>query len=217
MVNAPANASRGHWVSETLRDNIRDGLYGAGDRVTELEVAGRLGVSRTPVREAMRRLESEGLLVQLPWRGVVVAELDRIQVLELYAMREVLEGTAARFAAQHADPGELELMDDLLVREEAAGDDAEGAARINRELHAAIYGAARTRYLLSTLRALGNALALLKGTTFADPGRTAQGLLEHRAIINAIAKRDGDSAEAAARLHIANARRIRLKLLYGSS
>ncbi len=212
-----ASASRGHWVSETLRENIRDGRYGPGDRVTELEVAGRLGVSRTPVREAMRRLESEGLLIQLPWRGVVVAELDRAQVLELYAMREVLEGTAARFAAQHADPGELELMRDLLNQEEAAGDDAERAAHINRELHAAIYAAARNRYLLSTLSSLGNALSLLKGTTFAEPGRTAEGLQEHRSIVEAIAKRDGDAAETAARLHIANARRIRLKLLYGNA
>lgn len=212
-----ASASRGHWVSETLRENIRDGRYGPGDRVTELEVAGRLGVSRTPVREAMRRLESEGLLIQLPWRGVVVAELDRAQVLELYAMREVLEGTAARFAAQHADPGELELMRDLLNQEEAAGDDAERAARINRELHAAIYAAARNRYLLSTLSSLGNALALLKGTTFAEPGRTADGLQEHRSIVDAISERNGDIAESAARLHIANARRIRLKLLYGNT
>jgi len=132
-------ASRGLWVSEALRDDIQDGRYAPGDRVTELEVAERLGVSRTPVREALRRLESEGLLVSLPWRGVVVAELDRAQVLELYAMREVLEGTAARFAAQHADAAEIDLMQDLLEREAAAGDDGTLTARINRDLHEAIY------------------------------------------------------------------------------
>ena len=211
-----ARASRGLWVSEALRDDIQEGRYAPGDRVTELEVAERLGVSRTPVREALRRLESEGLLVSLPWRGVVVAELDRAQVLELYAMREVLEGTAARFAAQHADAAEIDLMHDLLEREAAAGDDDALTARINRDLHEAIYTAARNRYLLSTLNALRNALALLKGTTFSVPGRPAEGLGEHRAIIHAIAARDGEGAEAAARRHIDNARRTRLKMLYGS-
>jgi len=209
-------ASRGIWVSEALRDDIQDGRYAPGDRVTELEVAERLGVSRTPVREALRRLESEGLLVSLPWRGVVVAELDRAQVLELYAMREVLEGTAARFAAQHADAAEIDLMQDLLEREAAAGDDGMLTARINRDLHEAIYTAARNRYLLSTLSALRNALALLKGTTFSVPGRPEEGLGEHRAIVDAIAARDGQAAERAARCHIDNARRTRLKMLYGS-
>lgn len=207
--------SRGWQVSEALRRDIRDGRYGPGDRITELEVAERLGVSRTPVREALRRLESEGLLVSLPWRGVVVAELDRAQLLELYAMREVLEGTAARFAAQHADAAEIDLMRDLLDQERKAGDDGASAAQINRDLHEAIHGAARNRYLLSTLSALANALALLRGTTFSVPGRPGEGLAEHRAVVEAIAQRDGEAAEAAARLHIANARRTRLRMLYG--
>ena len=208
--------SRGLSVTETLRDDIQNGRYGPGDRITEEKVAARLGVSRTPVREALRRLESEGLLVSLPWRGVVVAELDRNQVLELYAMREVLEGTAARFAAQHADDAEIDVMRDILQRQTEAGDDSDIAARINRDLHEAIYGAARNRYLLSTLHSLRNALALLKGTTFAAAGRPDAALVEHRAIVNAITKRDGDKAEQAARRHIANARRTRLKMLYTS-
>ncbi len=210
-------ASHGLAVSETLRNDVQTGRYNPGDRITEQEVAARLGVSRTPVREALRRLESEGLVVSLPWRGVVVAELDRSQVLELYAMREVLEGTAARFAAQHADDAEIDVMRDILSRQADAGDDGDLAARINRDLHEAIYDAARNRYLLATLHGLRNALALLKGTTFAATGRPDAALSEHRAIVNAIAKRDGDKAERAARRHIANARRTRLKMLYAPS
>ncbi|MEM7120943.1 MAG: GntR family transcriptional regulator [Pseudomonadota bacterium] len=210
-------ASHSLTVSETLRDDVQSGRYGPGDRITEEKVAARLGVSRTPVREALRRLESEGLLVTLPWRGAVVAELDRGQVLELYAMREVLEGTAARFAAQHADDAEIDVMRDILERQAEAGDDSDLAARINRDLHEAIYSAARNRYLLSTLHGLRNALALLKGTTFAAEGRPDAALGEHRAIVNAIAKRDGDRAEQVARRHIANARRTRLRMLYTSA
>ena len=210
-------ASHGLAVSETLRNDVQTGRYNPGDRITEQEVAARLGVSRTPVREALRRLESEGLVVSLPWRGVVVAELDRSQVLELYAMREVLEGTAARFAAQHADDAEIDVMRDILSRQAETGDDGDLAARINRDLHEAIYDAARNRYLLATLHGLRNALALLKGTTFAATGRPDAALSEHRAIVNAIAKRDGDKAERAARRHIANARRTRLKMLYAPS
>ncbi len=216
-VKVGSRTSRGLGVSEALRSDIQDGRYGPGVRVTELEVAERLGVSRTPVREALRRLESEGLLVSLPWRGMIVAELDRAQVLELYAMREVLEGTAARFAAQHADEAEIDLLRDLLAREAEAGDDGASAAQINRDLHELIQTAAHNRYLLSTLSSLRNALALLKGTTFAVAGRPAEGLAEHHAIVEAIARRDGNAAEAAARDHIAQARRVRLRMLYGDT
>src|SRR5690349_21508614 len=92
--------SRGDFVFESLRDAIWDGRIGRGERVREEEIARNLGVSRTPVREALQRLQQRGLLVVGAGRGLVVNELRHDQVIELYAMREILEGSSARFAAQ---------------------------------------------------------------------------------------------------------------------
>jgi len=103
-------ASRADQVQQQILKSIRSGQYRPGDRIRETEVAKALGVSRTPVREALRRLESDGLLSFESWRGVVVSRLDRQQVSELYAMREVLEGAAARMAARHIDDAGIELL-----------------------------------------------------------------------------------------------------------
>lgn len=205
--------SRADQVSEKIRQAIRTGKYVSGDHIRETEVADWLQVSRTPVREALRRLESEGLLTFESWRGVVVANLDRQQISELYAMREMLEGAAARLAARHIDPGEIDLLDILMDRAEAITDDAQKLADINRKYHETIYLAAHNRYLTQTLEQLRNSLALLRGTTYSVPGRAETASKEHRAIVEAIRNRDPDAAEAAARAHVANNHKARLRLL----
>lgn len=206
-------ASRADYVKERIREAIQAGRYQPGERIRETEVAEWLKVSRTPVREALRRLESEGLVTFMSWRGVVVADLDRQQVSELYAMREVLEGAAARLAARHIGDAEIDLLEGLLSRADACREDSGALAAINRQFHETIYAAAHNRYLTQTLEQLRNALALLRGTTFAVPGRAGTAAAEHGAILKAIRDRDPDAAEAAARNHIAAAQRARLQLL----
>jgi DNA-binding GntR family transcriptional regulator len=208
-----AGNSRADYVKERIREAIQTGRYQPGDRIRESEVAEWLEVSRTPVREALRRLESEGLVGFESWRGVVVADLDRQQVSELYAMREVLEGAAARLAARHIGDAEIELLEALLARADARGEDPDALAAINRQFHETIYGAAHNRYLTQTLEQLRNSLALLRGTTFAVPGRAETAAAEHRMILEAIRNRDPDAAESAARTHIAASQRARLQLL----
>ena len=208
-----AGNSRADFVKERIREAIQTGRYQPGDRIRESEVAEWLKVSRTPVREALRRLESEGLVGFQSWRGVVVADLDRKQVSELYAMREVLEGAAARLAARHIDEAEIDLLEACLARADACGDDPDAQAAINRQFHETIYAAAHNRYLTQTLEQLRNALALLRGTTFALPGRAQTAAAEHWKILEAIRSRDPDAAEAAARTHIAASQRARLQLL----
>ena len=205
--------SRADQVSEKIREAIRHGKYTSGDHIRETEVAEWLQVSRTPVREALRRLESEGLLTFESWRGVVVANLDRQQISELYAMREMLEGAAARLAARHIDPGEIDLLDILMDRAESVSGDPRKLADINRQYHETIYLAAHNRYLTQTIEQLRNALALLQGTTYSVPGRAETAAREHRAIVEAIRNRDPDEAEAAARRHVANNHKARLRLL----
>lgn len=165
------------------------------------------------MREALLGLESEGLVTFVPWRSVVVADLDRRQVSELYAMREVLEGTATRFAARHIGDAEIDLLEAFLARADACREDPGALAAINRHFHETVYAAAQNRYLTQTLERLRNALALLRGTTFAVSGRPGTAAAEHGAILKAIRSQDLDGAEAAARAHIAGAQCARLRLL----
>lgn len=210
--NAPPG-SRADFVREKVREGIRGGRYQPGERIRENELADWLNVSRTPVREALRRLESEGLLTFVSWRGVVVTELDRTQVGELYAMREILEGAAARLAARHISDVELDVLDQLLSAADTVTDDPAELADLNQQFHETIQAAAHNRYLTESLEQHRNALALLRGTTYAVEERAQQAAREHRAIVKAIRERDPDRAETAARKHIAAAQRVRLKLI----
>lgn len=202
-------------VFRSLCAALRAGVYRPGDRLREEEVAQRLKVSRTPVREALGRLVTKGLVAPAGGRGLVVRSLDTAGVLELYAMREILDGAAARLAAQHASAPELDALRDLEAAFEAHADDPHAMARFNRLFHETIFRAARNRYLDAALQEIQDAIALLGTTTFAVGGRPGTAAREHTDIIAAIAARDPDRAEQAARLHIREALRARLKLLQG--
>jgi len=202
----------GEAVYRALREALRSGVYRPGDRLREEEVANRLNVSRTPVREAFGRLVSKGLVVPGQGRGLIVRRLDQAEVVELYAMREILEAAAARLAARHASEPEIEALRDIEKDFEAARDAAE-MARLNRIFHESIFAASRNRYLDSALQELQDAIALLGSTTFTVDGRPSPAAAEHRALIEAMAARDGDKADALARAHIHEALRARLKLM----
>lgn len=207
--------SLGEAVFRSLCAALRAGVYRPGDRLREEEVAQRLKVSRTPVREALGRLVTKGLVAPAGGRGLVVRSLDTAGVLELYAMREILDGAAARLAAQHASAPELDALRDLGAAFEAHADDPHAMARVNRLFHETIFRAARNRYLDAALQEIQDAIALLGTTTFAVGGRPGTAAREHTDMIAAIAARDPDRAEQAARLHIREALRARLKLLQG--
>jgi DNA-binding GntR family transcriptional regulator len=206
--------SLGNLAYDKLREAIQSGLYKPGKRIREGDVADWLNMSRTPVREALRRLETEGLLVHEPHRGVVIAHLDHQMVMELYSMRDVLEGTAARLAAQHASAVEISALTDMVEAELRMLNDPDRLADHNRRFHSAIYHSAHNRYLLKTLSALGDSLGLLGRTTYAVPGRPASAHDEHKALVEAIADRDPARAEAVARGHIQASQRARLRLLF---
>jgi DNA-binding GntR family transcriptional regulator len=203
--------SRADFVFESLRDAISDGRIAVGERVREEEIARELGVSRTPVREALQRLQQRGLLVFGNGRGLVVAELSQHQVLQLYAMREILEGSAARFAAQHATAADVAILYRLQKELAEAKPDALLLVTLNRRFHQAIYEAAHNQYLMQTLNMLHDSLALLHNATFRVPSRRSESDEEHRRIVAAIEKHDPDAAEEAAREHIRQAQRTRFE------
>jgi DNA-binding GntR family transcriptional regulator len=211
-----SGVSRAQLVYRSLKELIRNGSFQPGQRLREADIADRLGVSRTPVREAMNRLISEGLLALHPMRGFAVAELDKQQVLELYGLREFLEGAAARFAAQHASVPELHSLREMMSDSRRLDPtDAKAHAALNKRFHAAIGGASHNRYLQEALGRLADSLGLVPGTTFEMQGRVADVDVEHSAILDAIEARDAEGAEAAAREHIRKAGQVRLVLLFG--
>lgn len=206
-------ASAADYAYAALRREIVEGRFAPGRRMREIELAQRLGISRTPTRQALSRLELEGLLDLRPRAGLVVSVLDLDAVEELYEMRAAVEGTAAAMAARHARPRDLALLHKLLDEETSLGSDPPTLYRHNRELHEAIHVAAHNRYLEKSLHALHDAIALLGPTTLAAGGRAAIAHEEHAAIVKAISERDDVTADRLMRAHIVDALDVRRAIL----
>lgn len=206
----------GTTVYEAMREALRNGEYRPGDRLREEEIAQRLNVSRTPVREALGRLQARRLVENAGGRGLVVRQLELRDVMDLYAMREIIEGAAARLAADHASEFELQSLTDLNETFARHLDEPQELARLNRLFHEGIYRAARNSYLDLTLGEIQDAIGTLRSTTFAISERPESAVEEHAGIIDAIARRDQSDAEERARAHIRNALRARLRLLQGT-
>lgn len=207
---------RGEHAYRRIREAIQAGELKPGERLREMELAESIGLSRTPVREALARLESEGLVTHDATRGIMVAELDYSMVTELYFMREVLEGTAARLTARHASEVEISILEDLCRQYEAAsqsGDDVALAAS-NRRFHDTLYRCSHNRYLVNMLTVLHDALSLLGSTTLRSKERAAETLKEHAAVVAAVKSRDPDAAENALRAHIRAAQKVRMQQLF---
>jgi len=202
---------RGDFAYVALRDDIRTGRLNPGDRLLETEIAERLGISRTPVREALKRLESDGVATFGQPRGLTVTKLSHAQILELYAMREVMEGAAARFAAERAAPFEIAALKEIVQANAPIRDPLEAAAA-NRKLHQAIVDAGHNAYLNRLMTVMNDALALLGSTTYRVPGRIASGWKENTEIVAAIERRDPDAAEETARRHIRAAAAVRIAM-----
>ncbi|HEY4296291.1 MAG TPA: GntR family transcriptional regulator [Paraburkholderia sp.] len=207
--------SLAQYVYAQLRQEIRDRHLASGERLRETDIAERLAVSRTPVREALKRLESEGVVRFAPPRGFVVVQLSPKQVMELYAMRKVLVGAAARFAAEQASPIEIRSMQQVIAQLERVKTPDE-VASLNRRLHEIIVAAAHNEYLYKTSNVLIDALGLLGSTTYSVPGRIKSGLKENKEIVACIARHDADGAERAAHEHVGAATELRLQMLFGA-
>ncbi len=209
-MTSDAEIPQGQLAYRRLLDDIRLGNLHPGARLRETELAERLGISRTPVREAIRQLETDGLVVHLPRQGATIRSLDHAEVVELYEMRSVLEGTAARLAARAASDIELQELGSLNAAMSNAP--AGPAAReLNRQFHRSLIDAARNRFLLKSVNALQKTLLILGPTTLADPDRAALAAREHGDVLAALLSRDGAQAEAAMRAHVGLALAARLR------
>ena len=190
---------------------IEVGTYRPGDRLVESELADRFGVSRTPVREALQRLETQQMVVR-DGRSLIVATLDHNQLAELYVVRAELEGLAARLAARHATPEEVRVLAQLVSEDQKAIHDPQALARANKRFHHQIHLASHNRYLVQQLDLVHRSMALMAKTSLAAEGRSETALAEHKRIVDAIAAGDGNAADQALRQHISMAWETRLKL-----
>ena len=195
---------------DLILEAIDVGVYRPGSRLVESELAERFGVSRTPIREALQRLETQSLLTR-DGRSLIVASLDHAQTAELYAVRTELEGLAARLAAQHAAEEEIKVLREMVKADHALLDDPAALARANRRFHKQIHLASHNRYLVQQLDLVHRSMALMATTSLAAEGRGEDALSEHAAIVQAIADRDGDTAAKALKDHLSIAFEVRLK------
>ncbi len=196
---------------DLVLQSIDAGEFLPGDRLVESELADRFGVSRTPIREAFQRLETQGVLTR-DGRSLIVSALDHNQLGELYVVRAELEGLAAQLAAQHAAPEEIKVLSTMVTQDRALVDDPKALSRANRRFHRQIHLASHNRYLIQQLEMVHRSMALLTNSSFEQGGRPEVALDEHQAIVDAIAKRDREAADEAARTHISIAYETRLKL-----
>lgn len=187
---------------DEIRNAIREGRIPTGAHLTEVDIAGWLGMSRTPVREAMRRLQSEGLLLNQPFRGAVVMRLDSEDMRNLYVVRELLEPAAAGWCAVNASAAEIEALRALLAEEQAKLQDPAALIRINRQFHNAVLEGARNPFLSKSIAAVYALLPLLGDSNFLVRPYARQAHEQHLAMVDAIARRDRAGAEAIARNHV---------------
>ena len=194
---------------DLVLEAIDQGEFRPGDRLVESDLADRFGVSRTPIREALQRLETQGVLAR-DGRSLMVSSLDHDQLGELYVVRAELEGLAARLAAQHAAPEEVRVLWEMIRKDREFVDRPDLLARANKRFHRQIHLASHNRYLIQQLEMVHRSMALVSNTSLAVEGRGPKALEEHEAIVRAIEARDGDGADAAIREHISRAFETRL-------
>ena len=206
----PAVKSNPTDAYSMILDAIDVGTYRPGDRLVESELADRFGVSRTPVREALQRLETQSLLAR-DGRSLIVASLDHNQTAELYAVRGELEGLAARLAARHATAEEVRVLREMVEADDALVHDPTALSRANRRFHKQIHLSSHNRYLVQQLDLVYRSMALMTVTSLAAEGRGEIAQAEHDEIVRKIAARDEEGADDALRSHISVAFVTRLK------
>lgn len=198
-----------------LREAILAGHLRPGDRLAEEQLAREFGVSRTPIREAIFRLEAEHFAIRVVRRGLVVRAIPEEQVLEVYTVRAALDQLAASLAAEHATVPErarLHWLNDQLATAAEHGDHAY-MAELNIQFHEALCEAAHNGMLLHFVREIHDWVRRFGETTFSRPARASAAIAEHRAMVEAIDRGDADSAGPLAAEHMHTARKERIAML----
>ena len=202
-------------ICETLREAIRTGVLEPGERLMEVQLAEELGISRTPVREAIRKLEQEGYVIMMPRRGTYVSDVSVRDVKEIFEIRSALEALSTGLAARRIEPDELEKLQNLLVDIEGYIDsgDIDKIVETDIKFHGLLYQVSRNERLVGIVNNLKEQLARFRTLSMSYPGRLQETLDEHREMVEAIADGDVSGAREAAERHMERAEETLLKAM----
>ena len=203
-------------VCENIRQAIIDGTFSPGERLMEIQLADEMGVSRTPVREAIRKLELEGFVVMIPRRGTYVADISIKDITEIYEVRTSLDVLAAGLAAERITDEELMQLNQYMneLGKHVANMDINKIVEIDTAFHNVLYTAARNERLTAIISNLREQLTTIRGRSMSAPGRLIETMDEHRVLVESIAARNVEAAQAAARVHIENAENTLIRSLH---
>jgi DNA-binding GntR family transcriptional regulator len=193
-------------VFNKLREDILSGVYHENEELKENTIGLELGVSRTPVREALRQLELEGLVTMIPNKGAYVTGITSKDIHDIYIIRSYLEGLCARWACDHITEAQIEALEEILYLSDfhARRSHFEQLVELDNKFHDLIYKASGSKILDHVLSDFHHYVERIRKITLAMPNRAAKSSQEHAAIVDAIRKRDSNLAEALAHEHIMN-------------
>ena len=197
-------ASLSDKVYHHLRDDITEGRYHPGDYLVELKIADELNVSRTPVREALKQLELEGLVSSQPNRGVVVIGITNEDIRDVFTIRHLLEGQAAYWAAERISDQQLDQLSELveLMDLYTRKNDTEHLVRLDSKFHEVIYEACNSKTLYHILTSLHQNIHRARQSSLGMPNRAPNSLEEHRSIFSALERHDADAAKSYMEQHV---------------
>ena len=193
-------------VFQEIREDILKGKFKENEELREATLGKELGVSRTPVREALRQLELEGLVHIIPNKGAYVTGITEKDVHDIYMMRSMLEGLCARWAAEHISEEQIQEMEEVLLLTEYHLDrgNAEQLAELDGKFHEVLYDASQSRILRHILSDFHKYVQVARKRSVKKEDRAKKSLEEHREILNALRTGDADRAEELAHIHILN-------------
>lgn len=193
-------------VFQEIREDILKGKFKENEELREATLGKELGVSRTPVREALRQLELEGLVHIIPNKGAYVTGITEKDVHDIYMTRSMLEGLCARWAAEHISEEQIQEMEEVLLLTEyhLNRGNAEQLAELDGKFHEVLYDASQSRILRHILSDFHKYVQVARKRSVKKEDRAKKSLEEHREILNALRIGDADRAEELAHIHILN-------------
>lgn len=202
------NRSLTSIIFERVREDILNGKYANGDKIVEAKLADELGVSRTPVREALKQLELDGLVESLPNRGVVVKGITTQDIDDIYAIRLAIEAIAAKWAVERMEDDEVEQLKEIydLMEFYTFKEDVEKTFELNTKFHETMYRGTKSRYLEHVLKDFQLFIKSTRSESLKSEGRIDRALKEHKHIVDAFKERNADKAVDAVVNHIVNSR-----------
>jgi len=196
-------------VFHKIREDILKGRYRQNEAMKELQISKELGVSRTPVREALRQLELEGLVTIIPNKGAVVSGINARDIADIYAIRSMIEGLSAQWAAENITDTQLDELEEVVYLSEfhLKKGHIDQLYELDNKFHEMLYEASSSKILRHVLSDFHHYVQRVRKTSLSAPERAEKSIQEHKAILEALRNKDGDAAKSLTNVHVENTSR----------